>query len=68
MKNELIELVEGAARARRQPSIPRHFIEEALQRIDSGKEDIDRYPSGSPSLKDIYDIAMRIECASATKN
>lgn len=57
---EIIELVEGAALARKEPKIPRDFITEALERVNSGKEIVERYPTGAPSLKGVYNIASRL--------
>ena len=64
----LIELVEQAAKARNEPPVPRRYIEEALQRIDAGQEDVVRYPTGSPSLGAVYDVAVGLESKTATKN
>lgn len=57
---ELIGLVEQAAEARGEPTIPREFVVEALQRIELGKESVRRYPTGAPSLKGVYDIASKL--------
>jgi len=56
-----ISLVESAAKLRGDPPVARQYIEEAMQQIDSRKEvEVDRYPTGRPSLKGIYDVAARL--------
>jgi hypothetical protein len=60
-------LVEGSAEARGNPPVERRFITEALQRIADKLEVVPRYPTGSPTLKGIYDIATRLEAAAAIK-
>jgi hypothetical protein len=64
----MAELVEAAAQVRKQPPVPRPFIEEALQRIHAGQEKVFLYPTGRPSLKDVYTVAVRLESATAVKN
>lgn len=66
---KFIELVEQAANARNEMPIPRWCIEEALRRIVDGREEVSYwYPSGFPSLKGVYDVAVKLESAEATKN
>ena len=68
MDPELVEFVEATAKARKEPPVARQYIEEALRRIDAKEEGVSRYPSGSPSLKGIYNIAARLESEAAIKN
>lgn len=68
IKQELIDLVEQAAGARNEPPVPRRYIEEALRRINDGQEKVPQYPTGSPSLKGVYDIAVKLESIKAAKN
>ncbi len=67
MTHELTELVEEAAKARKRPAIAREFIEEALTRIDSGLEEVERYPTGKPSLSAVYEIADRLQATKLSK-
>jgi len=61
-----IDLVESSAEVRGDPKIPRDFITEALEKIESGEEDVVRYPMGGPSLKGVYEIAQRLYSQSTT--
>ncbi|HZS43194.1 MAG TPA: hypothetical protein VFA52_03185 [Candidatus Paceibacterota bacterium] len=61
--SRMVEFVNGAALARQQPTLPHDYIVEALERIDKGKEKAKKYPTGSPSLKDTYDVAARLQSA-----
>lgn len=67
-KEELIELINGAAKARNELPVPKQYIEEALRRIDAGQEEVIRYPNGNPSLKDAYDVAARLFDEAVVKN
>jgi hypothetical protein len=60
-EDSFINLVEATAQARGEPSVDRLYIREALRRINSGQENVQRYPLGKPSLKDVYDVAARLE-------
>lgn len=60
MHREYAVLVERAATIRGDPAIPRDFISDALEQIESGTAEVERYPNGAPSLKDIYDLAVRL--------
>lgn len=62
------KLVEDAARARNNPPVERKYIDEALKRVETGKEKVQRYPSGAPSLLGVYDIALRLESDDAEKH
>lgn len=59
-----VELVESIAKARGDQPVPRDFVTEALERVGTGKEDVDRYPDGAPSALGVYKIASRLyeEC------
>jgi len=63
-----IRLIEGAAKARGGGPVPRACIVEALRRIETGKEEVDRYPTGDLSLLGVHEIAVRIEGERAVKN
>lgn len=65
---ELADLVEGAAMMRKDPPIPREFIDQALRKIDAKEIKVERYPSGEPSLKAVYDVALGLESAYAPKH
>jgi hypothetical protein len=56
----MIELVKRAAEIRGDIPISREFIKEALKGIKSGKFEASKYPTGEPSLKDVYDIAFSL--------
>ena len=56
----MIELVEGTAKFRNDPAVPRDFITEALERIEAGQEKVSRYPTGAPTLKGVYEVAARM--------
>ncbi len=61
----LLELVEQGARMRKQPPVARKYIEEACLSILRGDEEatVERYSTGAPTLRSIYDIATRLERA-----
>jgi hypothetical protein len=64
----LADLVQAVAACREEMPTPREFIEEALERIEQGKEpDVPRYPNGMPTMKGVSDIAVRLEAASKSK-
>ncbi len=63
-----IDLVEAGAKRRREPPVPRKFIQEAARRIESGEESVEVYPGGLATLKGTYDLAARIEADSSVKN
>jgi len=60
MVNPLAELVEGAARNRRDSVVPRDYIIEAIELVESGNEKVTTYPTGIPTLQGIYDLASRL--------
>lgn len=68
MKATIAELVANAAKIRNQPPVDRCYVEQALKLIKDGREVVERYPNGAPSLKDVYDIAVRLESTQSTKN
>ncbi len=56
----MVDLVLKAADAREDPKIPREFVLEALEKIEAGEIEVERYPSGAPNLKAVYLIARRL--------
>jgi hypothetical protein len=60
VSNPLVELVEKAAKARGETTVPRDYIVEALERLQCGELQVERYPGGAPSLKGVYEIANRL--------
>jgi len=62
----MIDLIESSAEVRGDPKIPRDFITEALEKIASGEEEVERYPMGGPSMKGVYRIAHRLYSESTT--
>jgi hypothetical protein len=66
----LINRIIEAARMRKQPTVNRKYVEEALRQIDAGQEVASRFPSGQPSLAEIYKLAASIQAAAkaAMKN
>ena len=68
MNQEFIELVLNAAKARGEKiSVAEEFIIRALQKIESGKAEVARYPNGSPSLKGVFDIAVQLWAETSVK-
>ncbi|NNM83797.1 hypothetical protein HKL94_01075 [Candidatus Parcubacteria bacterium] len=67
MTHQLTELVENAARVRKDPVVPREFIETALARIEDGLEEVERYSTDKPSPKGVYEIATRLQAEKTTK-
>jgi hypothetical protein len=65
-ENSLAELVEDAAKARNDAKVPREYINDALNRIERGQTEVERYPTGHPTLKGVYGIAL--ELYKSTKN
>jgi len=66
VENSLIELVENAAKARKDAPLPRKYIIDALKKIDNGDVEVERYPMGHPSLKGAYKIALELYEANQT--
>jgi len=60
MPNELVGIVEEAADVRGDPKVPRDYVVDAVERVESGKEEVQRFESGFPSPQDIYDLAARL--------
>ncbi len=61
MDEKLLNMILGAAKMRREPVVvPREFIEAAHERILNGEYEVYRYPSGMPSVKDIYEVAAAL--------
>lgn len=61
MIQELIALIEQSAKARgEEPLVPRKFIAKALEKIENGGEEVEKYPTGAPSLKGVYEIAVKL--------
>ena len=67
-ESSLIELVENVAKARKDAPLPREYIVDALGKIENGDVDVERYPMGSPSLKGVYEIALRLYDADQTRH
>lgn len=66
IRRSLLELVEESAQARNSPPVPKQFIEEAIRRVETGEETVDRYPvTDCPSLSAIYRIAAKLEIENA---
>jgi len=59
-EKSLVELIENAAEAREDPRIPRDYICNALGKIERNEVEIERYPTGQPSLKAVYDVAFNL--------
>jgi DNA replicative helicase MCM subunit Mcm2 (Cdc46/Mcm family) len=58
-----VALVEGAAKLRKEAHVQRKFVEEALELVEAGQKQVERYPGGHPSLKAIYDLAATLEAS-----
>ncbi len=67
-KPSFAELVEGAAQARGNPPVARSFIEEALRKINANEVEVTKYPSGSPTLRAVYEVAVLLESEATVKN
>ncbi len=61
MDQELVELVENTAKVRGEMEIPREFIVKALEKIEAGGTEVERYPSGHPSLRSVFEIAVELQ-------
>jgi hypothetical protein len=59
--SDIVDIVNGAAKARGEPPLSSESIEEAVDRVESGIADCDRYPTGAPCLKGLYEIAKELE-------
>lgn len=68
MDQELVILVEKAAETRGEISIPREHIIKALEKIEDGGEQVERYPSGSPSLKGVFNIATKLHAETMSQH
>lgn len=67
MNQELMVLVEQAAQARgERPLVPRSFIAMALEKIENNDEEVEKYPTGAPSLRGVYEIAVKLFNARCT--
>jgi hypothetical protein len=63
MAPNIAEMVEVAAKARSEDPAPRDFINEVLDKIDSGEiglSEDERYPTGAPSLRVVYNLAKKL--------
>ncbi len=67
-ENTLIKLVENAAKDRKDVPISRKYIIDALEKIDRGDAEVERYPMGHPSLKGVYEIALGLYEAGQTRH
>lgn len=61
MKREsFVILVRQAAKIRGEVLVPEEYIKKALEKIESGEEKVMKYPTGTPSLKGVYEIAVKL--------
>lgn len=65
---KLVELIEETAKIRGDDPIPREFIEKALEKIETGEIEVERYPMGDPSLSGVYEIASQLYVDTMTKH
>ncbi len=68
VENSLIELVENVAKARNDVLLPREYIIDALEKIDNGDVEVEKYPMGNPSLKGVYEVALELYEANQTRH
>ena len=68
MNVKFVRMVEGAAKARGEIAVPREFIVAAIERIEVGEYTVTRYPSGMPSLKDVFDVAIMLHAETQIKH
>lgn len=59
-KINLINLIMEAAQSRGDREVSEKYIEKALVMIDSGEMKVAMYPTGFPSLKGVYDLALEL--------
>lgn len=64
----LVGMVEKAAMVREDPRVPRDYIIQALEDIDAGRVEVERYPLGKPTLRGVYDIASRMYFSSVSES
>jgi hypothetical protein len=64
---EFVTLVQGAIQARGERPIPRRFIRDALETIERDEVEVERYPTGAPSLRAVATVAAALQ-AEATTN
>ena len=65
----IVDLIEKVAKkVWKVPEIPREFIIEALDRIEDGQERVETYPSGQPTMRAVYAVAVQLQSASAMKH
>jgi hypothetical protein len=64
---EFVTLVQGAAQARGEQPTSRDFIREAFEKIQRGEVEVERYPTGAPSLRAVATVATALQ-AEATTN
>ncbi len=62
------EFVEEWSAVMRKIPVPRKFISAALALIESGEVEVEKYPTGEPSLTAVYELAAELEGVDATKN
>ena len=55
-----MSLVEKSAKARGDKEVGREFIVAAICKIERGEIDVAKYPFGAPSLKDVYNLAVKL--------
>lgn len=49
-------------------SVAPQYVTEALKLIHENKEDVPRYPNGTPTLKAVHQLATQLEANAAVKN
>lgn len=57
---DLAQFAQNAARLRGDPEVELRFFTEAVAQIERSAVSVERYPSGSPTVKGIYEIAVRL--------
>jgi len=67
-ESPLIEMVENAAKVRKDATLPREYIIDALKKIDKGDIEVEKYPMGYPSLKGVYEIALGLYESNQTRH
>ena len=56
----LVDFVEQTAQIRKEPPVPRDYILDALEKIEAGEIEVEKYPTGYPSLSAVYKVASEM--------
>lgn len=60
MRDRMVEMVEKAAGMRGDAIVPSEFTHQAIEMVQTGKAKVEQYSGGEPTLKGVYDLALKL--------